>query len=304
MRKGFPANSRGSVRGYLAQPSRTMELDFTCFFYGIHASLISMTGAAWKRFREARNRYKREIENLTKKNPGLLALQQKLVEGRGAADSSAYYSVETPLVYNSALDDINADSDIKLILVADNPGRREQMAENRRYLVGPSGKIAEKFFRDNPSLKIDFRKNVIILNKTPIHTPRTVELKELRRLGGADLEQMLDQSQRFMARLLLEFHEALASDNGKQNNGKRINGAPPVWICGYSEMKHNGVFAAYTDELKTLYAGSALFDSVFLYRHFSMNQFTIDLKQKAAPGESLRKTLARIGKAYREQFLQ
>jgi len=248
-----------------------------------------MNQAAWNQFRKARNHYRGEIKKLLLKLPELQAVQQKLVNGR-----SPSYPVETPIVYNSALDDVNQNSEIRLILVADNPGRREQMAENRRYLVGPSGKIAEKFFRDNPSLNIDFRKNVIILNKTPVHTPRTAELKELCRLGGTALETAIAESQRFMARLLLEFHQALTRENGA---------ALPVWITGYSEMKKNGVFEAYTDELKVIYSGADLKDSIFLYRHFSMNQFTIDLKQQAVRGETLDKALKRIGAAYREKFL-
>jgi hypothetical protein len=247
-----------------------------------------MNSAAWGQFTKARNHYRAEIEKLILELPRLKAIQQKLINSRTPS-----YTVETPIVYNSALDDVKPDSDIRLILVADNPGRREQMAENRRYLVGPSGKIAEKFFRDNPSLSIDFRANVTILNKTPVHTPRTVELKELRKLGGAALETALAHSQRIMARLLLKFHQALDCGSGKV----------PVWICGYSEMKKGGVFEAYTQELKALYGGSALEESVFLYRHFSMNQFTIDLKQQAVKGEPLDKALQRIGKAYREKFL-
>jgi hypothetical protein len=172
------------------------------------------------------------------------------------------------------------------------------MAENRRYLVGPSGKIAEKFFRDNPSLNIDFRANVIILNKTPIHTPRTVELKELCKLGGAALQTTLDNSQRIMARLLREFHHVLACGTLTGEGGK-----VPVWICGYSEMKKGGVFEAYTKELKALCGDSGLRESVFLYRHFSMNQFTIDLKRQAVGGETLEKSLKRIGKTYREKFI-
>jgi len=244
---------------------------------------IPMKSAAWSQFTQARERYRRAIKRLMRKLPHLQAVQQELVNGR-----SPSYAVETPIVYNGALDDVQPDSEIRLILVADNPGRREQAAENRRYLVGPSGKIAEKFFRDNPALNIDFRKNVIILNKTPIHTPRTVELRELCRLGGAALETALVESQRIMARLLLEFHQALAA---------------PVWITGYSEMKKGGVFEAYTSALKALYGGTKLQNSVFLYRHFSMNQFTIDLKQQTARGEPLDKALARIGAAYREKFL-
>jgi len=249
-----------------------------------------MKPAAWNRFTQAREHYRHEIKRLLRKLPQLQAVQQELVNSRRPS-----YTVETPIVYNDALDDVQPDSEIRLILVADNPGRREQAAENRRYLVGPSGKIAEKFFRDNPGLNIDFRKNVIILNKTPIHTPRTVELRELCRLGGAALETALVESQRIMARLLREFHQALAQNR----RGK----SPPVWITGYSEMKKGGVFEAYTNELKAIYSDTALKNSIFLYRHFSMNQFTIDLKQQAARGEPLYRALDRIGTAYRERFL-
>ena len=220
--------------------------------------------------------------------PELRAVQQKLVDSRGPS-----YLVETPVVYNGALDDVSPESDIRLILVADNPGRREQAAENRRYLVGPSGKIAEKFFRDNPSLNIDFRKNVIILNKVPVHTPRTADLKKLCESGGEVLKAALAESQRFMARLLLEFHKALSYGNG----------VLPVWITGYSEMKKGGIFEAYTEELKALYKNTELEGAVFLYRHFSMNQFTIDLGRQALPGESLEKRLGRMGAAYRRRFL-
>jgi len=254
-----------------------------------YVSLYTMTRAAWNRFIKAREHYRDGLEKLRQGLPGLRGLQQRLVDNR-----SPSYPVETPIVYNGAIDDIRPDSDIRLILAADNPGRREQASENRRYLVGPSGKIAEKFFRDNPALKIDFRKNVIILNKTPVHTPRTVELKELRRLGGAVLEKALDESQRLMARLLFEFHKALSYGNEKP---------VPVWITGYSEMKKTGVFAAYTNELKTIYNKSELVKTLFLYRHFSMNQFTIDLKRQTSPGESVERALKRIGAAYRQSIV-
>ena len=249
-----------------------------------------MDKSAWELFSKAREKYRREIIKLQAKLPELQGLQQKLVDSRSAAlADNMHYRVETPVVYNKALDDVNPESEIKLILVADNPGRREQAAENRRYLVGPSGKIAEKFFRDNPSLKIDFRKNVIILNKSPIHTPRTVELKELCRLGGTDFKAALDESQRLMARLLLEFQRAFG------------NKGIPVWITGYSEMKKGGVFEAYTNEIINLYEKSPY--NIFIFRHFSMNQFTIDLKKQAVPGETVKKTLERIGSEYSRKYL-
>ena len=229
--------------------------------------------------------------------PELQAVLQGLVDSR-----SPVYTVETPVVYNTALDEIGPDSEIKMILVGDNPGRREQSAENRRYLIGPSGKIAEKFFRDNPSLGIDFRKNVIILNKTPVHTPRTADLRRL----GDSLKNDCHLSLRFMARLLFEFHEALTSETCNP---------PPVWITGYCELGKNGIFESYTEELKAVYGKSNLKKSVFLFRHFSMNQFTADLKRQATvlkrntaadntpPGETLAETLRRIGTAYRKRFL-
>jgi hypothetical protein len=245
--------------------------------------------SAWNKFVAARERYRAAVEELRRGLPKLRSIQQQLADSR----EGPAYTVETPVVYNGALDDVTGGDEIGLILVADNPGRREQAAENRRYLVGPSGKIAEKFFRENPSLGIDFRKNAIILNKTPVHTPRTAELRELCRLGGPALAKALAESQRTMARLLPEFHRALAP--------------VPVWITGYSEMKRGGVFEAYTETLRELCRSSTdrppLWDQLFFYRHFSMNQFTIDLRQRALPGETLAESLERIGAAYRRRIL-
>ena len=243
-------------------------------------------------FVKARERFREEVGGLARSLPKLKSIQQKLADNRAGGKNSSY-TVETPVVYNSALDGFTIDDEIKLILVADNPGRREQAAENRRYLVGPSGKIAMKFFRDNPPLGIDFLKNVIILNKTPIHSPRTVELRELCRMeaqtGDGAISIALVESQKKMAALLLEFHEALGT---------------PVWITGYSEMKKGGIFEVYTESLKELYSKrQEMFKQIYFYRHFSMNQFTIDLKQQSLPGETLAKSLRRIGTAYRKRIL-
>jgi hypothetical protein len=204
------------------------------------------------------------------------------------------YTVETPVLYNYALDELDRSSELRLILVADNPGRREQAAENRRYLVGPSGKIAEKFFREQ--LGLDFRRQVLIFNKTPIHTPRTAELRELCRLGGETIAAAVSGSQQLMAELLFAFQKALSPD---PLNAKAI----PVWITGYSEMKKGGVFEIYTQTLKSLYAASPLRERLFLYRHFSMNQFTIDLNQQRSAGEDLVPCLKRIGEGYRQRIL-
>jgi len=248
--------------------------------------------AEWKKFVNARERFRHITQEIEKTLPKLKSIQQKFADSRCDSKNAAY-AVETPVVYNTALDGITINDEIKLILVADNPGRREQAVENRRYLVGPSGKIAQKFFRDNPSLGVDFLKNIIILNKTPIHSPRTVELNLLCRMeeetGGYSIAEALTSSQKNMAELLLDFHEALNV---------------PVWITGYCEMKKGGIFETYTNRLKELYAEKPeLYKQLFFYRHFSMNQFTIDLNKQAQEGETIIKTLKRIGIAYRKRIL-
>jgi hypothetical protein len=245
-----------------------------------------MDKTAWNAFTAARTRFKQFTGELRRTLPDLQAAQQKLVNARPGPS----YRVENPVVYNQALDDVGPEDRIRLILAADNPGRREQAGENRRYLVGPSGKIAENFFRNNPALGIDFRRNVIILNKTPIHTPRTAELRELGRLGGASVAEAIVESQRTMAALITEFHRSLSLGEAEP---------VPVWIIGYSEMKKGGIFEVFTAALGELRKPPA---PLFLYRHFSMNQFTIDLGRQALPGEAVRDSLERIGAAYRERI--
>jgi hypothetical protein len=68
-------------------------------------------------------------------------------------------------------------------------------------------------------------------------------------------------------------------------------------------MKRGGIFEAYTAALKKAAAATDLYDRLFFYRHFSMNQFTIDLRKKAGQGETIAQTLERIGAAYRRRIL-
>jgi hypothetical protein len=234
-----------------------------------------------------RERFKQICAEVERSAPDLRTECQALVDGRDAAG----YTVQRPVVYNTALDEVStnklANDHIKLILVGDNPGRREQ--ETGRYLVGPSGKIAEGFFAKHPELGIDFRRNVIIINKTPVHTPRTGDLKQLTQQSEA-IRGAVNRSQREMADLLQQFQKTLTV---------------PVWITGYSEMKKNGIFAEYTSRLQEIYADAPeLRKQVYLYRHFSMNQFTIELNQRlTADGGSLQDTLQSIGRAHAQAIL-
>jgi hypothetical protein len=109
-------------------------------------------------------------------------------------------------------------------------------------------------------------------------------------LGGDDVKKAVEDSQKKMAELLYQFQKAL--------------GNIPVWIIGYSEMKKKGLFEIYTDTIKSLYSENEdLRKKIFLYRHFSMNQFTIDLNKKKMQDETTEKALKRIGEEYRMRIL-
>jgi hypothetical protein len=241
-------------------------------------------------FVKTREYFRGYVASLAKNVPYLAKAQQALVD----ADYGGKYAVERPVVYNDSLDAVSAADEVKIILVGDNPGRREQ--ETGRYLIGPSGKLAEHFFRDRPALGVDFRRNVLILNKTPVHTPRTADLKKLAGLCGAGSEceavvSLVRESQREMAALLGRFYAVLRPVK--------------IWVIGYSEMKKGGLFAEYTKALfEMLPAGD-----IYLYRHFSMNQFLVDFNDKSAQfagpvagkgGEW--EILRAIGEHYRERI--
>ncbi|MCR5172708.1 MAG: hypothetical protein K6B73_07580 [Treponema sp.] len=52
---------------------------------------------------------------------------------------------------------------------------------------------------------------------------------------------------------------------------------PEVWLVGYAELKGKGLFLEYRDELKKSYGESQAWMKVFVFQHFSMNRFSIDL---------------------------
>ncbi|HRY54900.1 MAG TPA: hypothetical protein P5133_13400 [Spirochaetia bacterium] len=216
-------------------------------------------------------------------HPYLPALQEELRAELGYED----YRVETSIVYNRALDDISKADTIRFVLVGDNPGKNEQLARNNRYLVGQSGRLAEGWF--SRELGIDFRREVLILNKTPVHTPKTAELRRLLALAGprgsdrrGRLESLLAESQCAMAGLAFRAARALGAT---------------LWISGLGELRRGGLFEAYRDALADLLAAAPRRAGVPLwaFNHFSMNQFAIELKRKAEPGKPLAEELGRIG---------
>ena len=62
------------------------------------------------------------------------------LQKNAASKDTPPYPIETPVVYNTALDAFSMESDISKIIIGDNPGKNEQLASNQKYLVGLSGK--------------------------------------------------------------------------------------------------------------------------------------------------------------------
>ncbi len=161
-------------------------------------------------------------------------------------------------VYNTDLDLFDRSSDIRYIIVADNPGKEE--AEENRYLVGLAGTQARNFFEYNELVE-DFSKEVLVLNKTCLHTNSTSELRKLHN------NELLADSQKFMAELAYDFHKLLSCE---------------LWIIGCSEIKPRGIFSVFGDTLTEFYLkdkGDALREWVLCYKHFSYGNFIHELKK-------------------------
>lgn len=227
-------------------------------------------------------------------------LQKRAVE----VAKAPLYPFETTVVYNKALDDISENDDIKLIVIGDNPGKDEQLLKNNRYLVGQAGKIAEGYFRRNPELCVDFRKNVIILNKTPIHSGKTAQLKTIAKLGGEKIKNLIDESQLWMAEKTARLHcdliRACSEDEVK----------PELWLVGYGELKDRGIFSQYRDCLKNTYFKCSgenrkndFWKYVYVFQHFSMNRFSIDLNNYSGEG-TLQEKIHSLGEMHKNEIFK
>ncbi len=245
-----------------------------------------MTKDKWEYFCEFKDAFKKKIEEWSALAPELTQLQRQAAKLADNPD----YSFETAVVYNRALDEINLQDDIKLIVIGDNPGKDEQLAKNNRYLVGQAGKIAEGYFRRNPELGVDFRRNVIILNKTPIHSAKTIQLNTIAKLGGASIAALIKESQIWMAQKTAELHDRLETE---------------LWLVGYSELKEKKIFSPYRDVLKESCTDQA-WKRVYVFQHFSMNRFSIDLNEYIKAGKKenapLESNIHELGHMHRNEI--
>lgn len=272
-----------------------------------------MTKNQWSYFCHFRNDFRQQCDQWNERFAEIL----KPLQRTAALKDTPEYSVETGVVYNRSLDDVTEETEIKLIVIGDNPGKDEQLHHNQRYLVGQAGKIATGFFSRHPELGIDFRKNTIILNKTPVHTAKTVHLKYLLKNGSDAVGNLIEDSQLWMAGQTARLHQILCeSDNSQEKNS-----GCQLWLVGYAELKGRGLFLQYRDKLVTCYKkndgteGSRCdkpqfipeWSQVMVYQHFSMNRFTIDLDECLKNGKingqlSLQEQLAVLGKIHRQEI--
>lgn len=225
-----------------------------------------MTIKQFEIFDKFREEFREKVYEWNNRVPNLAFYQKEVAE----KEKTPFYQIETPVVYNKALDSFTVNDEIKLILIGDNPGKEEQLKKNNKYLVGQAGKIAKGYFGKNPELGIDFNRNVIILNKTPIHSAKTAQLKMIAKNGGDEISNLLQESQIWMAKKTAELHNSLCLFGEKTNKTE-------LWLVGYSELKSKGLFEEYRNTLKSSYK-EGYFGNVYVFQHFSMNRFIIDLK--------------------------
>ena len=251
-----------------------------------------MNLSQWKAFCSFREEFRDICQKWKDEYSEILKPLQKQTANQ---DKVPDYPIENSIVYNTDLDKITQNDEIKLILIGDNPGKNEQLQVNQKYLVGLSGKIADNFFKKNSELKTDFRKNVIILNKTPIHTAKTKELLFLAN-QNEKLKNLLTESQIWMAKKTVELHIALDCK---------------MWLVGYAEVKEKGIFKEYRQTLLSEYQKSQqakdTYKKFFVFQHFSMNRFLIDLSDFTKTLENtennpLENRLEKLGTIHKKQI--
>ncbi len=263
-----------------------------------------MTEGQWKAFCRFREDFRRQCQEWNRQFSEALEPLQREASRKDTPE----YPVETSVVYNQSLDEVTAEAEIKLIVIGDNPGKDEQLACNRRYLVGQAGKIAAGFFSRNPQLGVDFRRHTIILNKTPVHTAKTAHLRYLLKNGSPNIARLLGESQVWMAERTAILHHSLAAASQSESGCQSEDGGCQLWLVGYAELKGRGLFLEYRDELARRYEGQeSAWSQVMVYQHFSMNRFTIDLAEWIREGRidgqlPLQEQLSALGYFHRREI--
>jgi hypothetical protein len=251
-----------------------------------HEEGIHVTKEQYMDFKEISAEFKSYVDSIHMAYPWLQQAQERLRIDLGYSD----YKVETSAVYNRDLDNVLPGDNPPFIIVADNPGKAEQKSENQRYLVGQSGKLARGWFEKE--LGMDFCTSTLIINKTPIHTPKTSELRKLLSSAGNhsdELAALFQDSQKKMALYAFRLHVLFGN---------------VLWISGLGELGKKGVFSTWATEIAKLYTHSPkeLWEKVWVFRHFSMNQFAVEYSRHESGSSAPLDRLGEIGRANRSRI--
>ncbi len=213
------------------------------------------------KIRDLVRNFENHVSKVNSENPEFFQAVEEIAKAYG-------YPLSNAVVFNRNLLKI---TNLKYILVADNPGMTEQ--EEECYLVGKAGKTARNFFKNN-GLVSDFDKEVAVLNKTFIHTKSTLDLKKLK-----NFKSLFEDSEKFMANLAVDMLEATEAE---------------LWITGCSELGEKKLFAEYLKTLKERCAQNPeLKEKIFFYPHFSFGNFSRNLNSVLAknPGMNVKEAL-------------
>ncbi len=195
-----------------------------------------MTKKQFEQFNIIRVEFKKKVMEVNKKYPYVKDEVLKL--------SEKAYNFPFAFVYNKKLDALSQSDNIKYIWVTDNPGLNEAMEE--KYAVGSSGKGAKNFMVGS-GLVEDYDKEVIVLNKTFLHTRVTRDLNKLK-----NFKDIIIENQNYMAKLTIKLVKVFNC---------------PLWILGISNL--DKIFFSYASTLMR----DLDLDNTYLYYHFSQGQF-------------------------------
>lgn len=178
-----------------------------------------------------------------------------------------------PFIWNQELDPYVADparlANLRWIICSDNPGVEE--AKFGRFLAptGRSGKEARKAIAQ---AGLDWDQQVIVLNKSVLHTPKTIDLKALPAAAVRETEEalaaiILDLLDRTEAKLwIVGFGGCDAKEPGwpRKLAGKERYPASCITPHFYAALRDGG---------------ARFKERIFISKHFSHGQFAIEMKQ-------------------------
>jgi hypothetical protein len=192
-----------------------------------------------------------------------------------------------PFVWNRELDPYVEEparlQELRWILCSDNPGVEEAKLGCFLAPTGRSGREARKVIAEAGH---DWNRQVIVLNKSVIHTPKTADLKALP-------AEPIRETERFMAQIILDLLRETKADLWVIGFGG-VDAREPGWprrLRGRDAFPSSFVMPHFWAALKE--GGAPFADRIFISKHFSHGQFAMEMKQFPATW-TLRQKLAAL----------